>query len=202
MRRRDGKELGDRDARKPMGSQLADSIGDEERLLSEVNVSEQNMPSPSVELPEEPQLGMKHNAPGVAGVLPIRVLVPLNGVVSQFSKDLLVKGESIKVPLFIISMTFVRIIYGLGLVIIGFVIYRTRQRFVNLALVLRRIAQPYIDQIKPYATPFNLVIATAVLNLLVAYVVPVLILFSIIGFLMALGRWILKLVRVPEGGNL
>ncbi len=177
---------------------------DKMNSIDRVN-EEQSQTSSAPQIPIEPmqqQVITTREVRRVAGVLPIRVDVPVNGHVTRYSKDLLVKGEAITLPIYLVSVNFLRMLILAVLVMIGVFLHKVRERLFVFGTRLREMAQPHMTRFAPLSTPFNLVIVTAVLNLVIAFILPPLVYLTVIGFLFALGRWILGLLRVPQGGKL
>lgn len=134
----------------------------------------------------------------VAGVLPIRVQVPVKGRVSRFGKTLPSPEEPVELSLYYVSEgllaagRWLLVLFVLGL------IYRSRRKWEAL---LRRAA-PLLDPILSRArrvTPFWATAGAAVLCLAGALAGAGTLIFCLIIFMAAAARWLLVLAQGRQG---
>lgn len=137
----------------------------------------------------------------VAGVLPVRARIPVTGQSLRFSKTLIVKEVPIQLPLYYVSkgmiLTIKFMLLGLGF----FIVIRFRREIAKLAQALIAHVQPRLQSFKPFTNPFRLVVVTVVLSLLASYLSTIWLVLSLLAFTAALTRWLLTLIRIPQGGR-
>jgi len=139
---------------------------------------------------------------GVAGVLPIRVRVPVQGQLIRFSKDLAVENKSIQLELYHVSSGLIKFLKLILLVVFLLVIYRRRKSIVNYLIRIKSFILPYLNWTPKMKTPFGMMLTCLVFCVIFSYISPTKWLaFALLAYIVALGRWILNLIRIPQGGN-
>ncbi len=137
----------------------------------------------------------------VAGVLPVRARIPVTGQSIRFSKSLIVKEVPIQLPLYYVSkgmiLTIKFILLGLGL----FIVIRIRRKIKKSIQALIDLVQPHLQSFKPFTNPFRLMVVTVILSLLASYLSTIWLILSLLAFTAALTRWLLTLIRIPQGGR-
>jgi len=134
-----------------------------------------------------------------AGVLPIRVRVPVGGQVHRFSKSLLLQNVPIPLTHYYFHERIMALLKGLGLLFLLVCVYRLRRQLWRLARAFNQRVQRIVRTMKPMITHPGLVITTMILCLFASYVSLGLLIFTLLLFLLAVARWLIFLVRIPQG---
>lgn len=137
----------------------------------------------------------------VSGVLPVRARIPVTGQFLRFSKTLIVKEVPIQLALYYVSKPAIRLMKLTMLGMGCFIAIRFRRETSKWTRTLRTHIQPRLRLLKPWTTPFRLMVATVVLSLLASSLSTLWQVFSLMAFTAALTRWLLTLIRIPQGGR-